>query len=373
MSGPTHTVLEIRTLFFKRPDHGIGHAAVTFRHRTHTGGVAGVYVSWWPKESLSVGLKAIKRQQGSTGGSHFVDKVFETGMGAVRALRGGSASRGVEQIVNATTVNKNLQRLATHKTIGQVNTVERLNPDNSVMIEAGNLYKTSCTHKDYLPGFMLEEETQGAQVWWGLCASRVVEWYDKFIEQNIYVGASLRYSCAAAAVTALQVSGAAAYSPSPGFKVAKFYMASMNLMQWASDIRTKLLALNTEAAWFANTHNAAYNIVKAEFRSTDRTNLWSYQKFREKSRLGWQHPRSSLVKNIDTALTRYHDAGEWEDNFQTKLKQLRKLFEYICGHRRAKPTSKRANAISVLGCQVLGVLRIYNVVYCELSNPDKFL
>lgn len=60
--------------FFKRSDKGIGYAAVTFRHTTHTGGIAGVYVSWWPEQSLTVGLKALKTQQGESGGSYFLDK-----------------------------------------------------------------------------------------------------------------------------------------------------------------------------------------------------------------------------------------------------------------------------------------------------------
>jgi len=349
------------TSFFKIPGKAVGHASVTFRRRTGTGNVEGVYVSWWPDKFITAGLSALKPQKGSVGGSYFLDKVMETGTEANKALRGGSPSKWTEQVVNAQTNVKNLQRLAVHRGGAQ-------QTDKGL-----NLYMSSAALKDYLPGLMLEEEAPDNTVYWGLCGNRVAEWWDEFVNLDIYVGASMHYGCAGAAVTALRVAGMAAYVSTPNLSSAKFYMSPMNVMQLAGRIRDKLTRLNVDAAWLAADEPAEYARVQMDFKTTHQTDLWSPSKFKDESKLDWRYHRSSLVRKIDAALMNYHNAGRWEDNFQKKLKAMRQLFERVVEHRRAKPNSKRKAAMVELGYQILGKIRSYDVVNCDLPNPEKFL
>ena len=236
------------TSFFKIPDKAVGHASVTFRRSTGTGDVEGVYVSWWPDKFITAGLSALKPQKGGVGGSYFLDKVMETGTEANKALRGGNPSKWTEQVVNGQTNVKGLQRLAVHKRGGG-----QTRDDKGL-----NLYMTSAALKDYLPGLMLEEEAPGNTVYWGLCGNRMVDWWDEFVNLDIYVGASMHYGCAGAAVTALRVAGAAAYVSTPNLKSAKFYMSPMNVMQLARRIAEELTRLNVDAAWLAADEPAEY-------------------------------------------------------------------------------------------------------------------
>jgi hypothetical protein len=201
----------------------------------------------------------------------------------------------------------------------------------------------------------------------------MVDWWDEFVNLDIYVGASMHYGCAGAAVTALRVAGMAAYVSTPNLSSAKFYMSPMNVMQLAGRIRDKLTRLNVDAAWLAADEPAEYARVQMDFKTTHQTDLWSPSKFKDESKLDWRYHRSSLVRKIDAALMNYHNAGRWEDNFQKKLKAMRQLFERVVEHRRAKPNSKRKAAMVELGYQILGKIRSYDVVNCDLLKPEKFL
>ncbi len=342
--------------FIAIPGGRIGHSAVTYRHALgNTGGTDGVYISWWPDEEMSFSKKDLGAQEGSSVISYRRDKKYETGDWMADNIRtGGSPTRYGQCTNGVANLTRALQRILKNSTTS---------------------VGTSCSHKDFLPGLVLEEEFQATSpVWWGLCGSRVVKWYPEYINKNRYKGASAKYNCSGAAVTALEVGGAGAYVPKPGGLMGKIFMAPMNVKEWGGDLRKVIDKLNKDSQIFSNLCGDLYPDTIREYQTFKRTDIWPYQKFRDASSLGWKYPRSSYIKNIDRALRKYHDTGTmWKENFEYRLNGLVKLFRHINYHVRNKPTSKRTRAVRILGSQVLGVLHTADLVWCDIANKEKFL
>jgi len=306
------------------PTGHFGHAAVMLR-----GPALGLghgqyrYISWWPGEGA--GKKdALRQQSGIASDDYDADMVSEL---SPRAQLG-------------------LQRGQHQPRRGQVET--------DYEDDEGTLWGAEADSLISVPGLNV---TDGEL---GLSLTAMWAWYQGYVDNGgTYQLASRKKSCSGVAAVALIEGGGEAFASAPS---AKIYMEPKQVEQYGRDLRKALADFNRRFLSFdLGVGTYIKKELQAQHHPTGVTgigsalDLWDVNTWMQQSAVKGAM-RSSVIRNIDSALKDYHKY-RWGQDFRKKYQAFIKVLDNVMTHREKKPDSERGFAVARLGKQACDVFR----------------
>ncbi len=192
----------------------------------------------------------------------------------------------------------------------------------------------------------------------GLCLPRMRDWFTNYrTSGGGYQLASTTKSCAGVAMVALKEGGGGGFLKPPNMLI----MAEPKAVEgYARGLQREIIDLNRRVRLFENeAPNALLKRQRLMFGVTGfvtPSKLWSVSEWKKLSSVKGAI-RSSLVRDIDSLLAKYHKL-EWDAEFGDKYALLIQLMDKVMKHREKKPDSKRAFPMTRLGMQILKVVEV---------------
>lgn len=324
------------------PTSHFGHASVAILGNLVPGGFQ--HISFWPGDYASKG-NAIKKQTSSATAEPIHDKVSE--MNRLTALRlevGYCKDNGIPYPAEYDEMLAEMGKTPlSNARPGQ----RRLGTTDG---DGLPLWSQSPEAKIYLPGIRATGRT------WGLSTRRMGLWWQQFQTTKPHYQALGQQNCAGVALMGLKEGGSEAFVECPGVKI---YGEPVQVEKYANLLAQEMQRMDDWTAEFDRDVAEVFKAGKmkdATPASELKDGLWSLETWKQKSHLGGLTVRSSLIRDIDDAVARFHK-GDWGVRFNERYLAMADAFRAIVQHRRDKADSKRTDSLVRLGSQIVALLR----------------
>lgn len=330
----------VKTMGYMPTSH-FGHAAVTIKGSMVPGFKQ--HISFWPGDYASKG-NATKKQDGDWTNKVGEDKRNEMGLPTALRLEVGYCQ--THGIPYPDEYNDYLAELNKGPITAPRPGQKRLGLTNS---DGLPLWSQSAEAKIPLPGIGCKERL------WGLSVRRMGLWWLQFKTTAPYYQALGKQNCAGVALMGLSEGGSEAFVECPGITV---YGEPVQVEKYAKELELQLERMD---AWSEQLDadirkGVMSGVVSSSPNDQLKDGLWTVDVWKQKSALGTFQMRSSTVREMDSALEKYH-AADWGAKFTERYKALVKLFLAIVKHRQDKADSARSEAVLRLGSQILTIVR----------------
>ncbi len=210
----------------------------------------------------------------------------------------------------------------------------------------------------------------------GLNLERILDWWDVFrlSPNRSYRFVSRTVNCASVAAAALMAGGASIVLGKKS--VSHTWSTPNDVLEYATRVRDKLLKVSRDSAEFRK-----YKFTVPAMQNLAPGTVMTERQFKELSYVGKFARRKEQVAALDSLLQRYHALGPdfGDDKAEQRMELLQSMLEQIHDHLRTKPNSSRAEAVLILGHQVVDTIRKYFVLaamytpkICWLPDDDVF-